>query len=76
MAIAIGDVPKWCTFNGISHAVGGLRDGFAWTACGSLIGCYESGDDLAGHPGKRICRKCRKRLSDATLCTPEKENKP
>ena len=66
MAITIKQVPRWMVHGGYGHAVAKICDPGIYTACGTLWwGCGDS--DTQTTAPKRICRKCRKRLKDATL---------
>ena len=58
----IKDIPMWIVSGGIGHAVQQGLDP-SYTACGSVI---FGGGEQTEMP-KRICKKCRKRIKDATL---------
>jgi len=62
MPVTVDQVKLWIICNGIGHAVASRNGSWAFTACGSLI----SGDGQESRP-KRICRKCRVMLLQATL---------
>ena len=60
--VTIDDVPLWIVSAGISHAVAERQCGTCYTACGSLIW-----GDAQQERTKRVCRRCRERLKQATL---------
>jgi hypothetical protein len=64
MAVSIEQVPMWLPLRGnIGHAVELSKMGWYLTACGTFT---PNGPPTPRRP-KRICRKCRKRLREATL---------
>lgn len=62
MAIAIEDVPSWCVFMGIGHAIARVDSRMIMTVCSSVI----FGDQTQTQRPKRICGECRAKLAEET----------
>ncbi len=64
MSVSVGQVPKWLTIGGISHAVAEVRQGWTITVCDKMV----TGDpDSASGLPKKICAKCRSSLKKCEL---------
>ena len=60
----IKDVKRWYIQSGISHVVFQIKD---WTQLGCMVICASMDyRELPTQPGKRICRKCREAMKNAT----------
>jgi hypothetical protein len=66
MSVTVEQVPVWLILDGIGHAVQGTNCGWFQTGCGTLT---PGGTEQKEVP-KRICRRCRERLKEATLLAP------
>lgn len=63
MAVDIADVPKWAVSGGIGHALGREQQGWYFTLCGMMGPSF----DIQDARPRRICRRCRALLNEATL---------
>lgn len=57
MAVKIEEVQRWLILKGIGHAVGLIKCGWSYTACGMMVSLEPSSETP-----KRICRRCRESL--------------
>ena len=67
MAVTIEQVPRWFVSQGIGHAVGQLKGGFIYVGCRSMFSGNEK--NTTKRRPKRVCRKCRESLKNATIVT-------
>jgi hypothetical protein len=64
MSVSVGQVPRWITLRGVSHAVAEVRQGWTITACDKMV----TGDpDSTSELPKKVCVKCRLAIKTCDL---------